>query len=239
MTEAEALTTPISMLWESADPGAALTDRFGFASATEATDWLTGVLAEHWGLKVAACERLVISDANCLAWIVVDGCRMIAKWSMRPRVFARLEAIARLTVWLGERGIPVSMPQAARDGRVQVEVAGFSLGLQRVVDGELLDITDPVQVEAAGEMLARMHAAMAEYPEGIPTDEPPAPGAQLVGTAAGWTTSLRPPSCSGRATTTGARHRPMCAGRSSRPTSRFIRWRRTTSARSRTASRRT
>jgi len=169
------------MLWESADPGVSLTERFRFASAAEATDWLAGVLAEHWGLKVAACERLVISDANCLAWIVVDGCRMIAKWSMRPRGFARLAAIARLTVWLGERGIPVSVPQAARDGRRQVEVDGFSLGLQRVVDGELLDITDPVQIRAAGEMLARMHAAMAEYPEPIPTDEPPAPGAQLVG----------------------------------------------------------
>jgi homoserine kinase type II len=172
---------PISMLWESTDPGAALTERFDFASAAEATDWVTGVLAEHWELKVAVCERLVISDANCLAWIIVDGCRMIAKWSMRPRVFARLVAIARLAVWLGERGIPVSMPQAARDGRVQVEVDGFSLGLQRVVDGELLDITDPDQVRAAGEMLARMHAAMADYPELIPTDEPPAPGAQLVG----------------------------------------------------------
>lgn len=181
MTEAEALTTPISMLWESADPGASLTERFGFASAAEATAWLTGVLAEHWGLKVAACERLVISDANCLAWIGVDGCRMIAKWSMRPRLFARLAAIARLTVWLGERGIPVSVPQAARDGRLQVEVDGLSLGLQPVVDGELLDVTDPVQVRAAGEMLARMHAAMAVYPERIPTDEPPAPGAQLVG----------------------------------------------------------
>lgn len=180
MTEAEELPK-IGMLWESADPGAALIERFGFASAAEAMDWVTGVLAEHWGLRVAACERLVISDANCLAWITVDGCRMIAKWSMRPRVFARLAAIARLTVWLGERGIPVSMPQTARDGRVQVEVDGFSLGLQRVVDGELLDVTDPVQVRAAGEMLARMHEAMADYPERIPTDERPAPGTQLVG----------------------------------------------------------
>ncbi|MER6972459.1 phosphotransferase [Nocardioides sp. NPDC000445] len=180
MTEAEELPK-ISMLWESADPGATLIERFGFASATEAVDWVTGVLAEHWGLRVAACERLVISDANCLAWLVVDGSRMIAKWSMRPGVFARLAAIARLTVWLGERGIPVSMPQAARDGRVQVEVDGFSLGLQRVVDGELLDVTDPVQIRAAGEMLARMHAAMADYPERIPTDEPLAHAAQLVG----------------------------------------------------------
>ncbi|MER7608589.1 hypothetical protein [Nocardioides sp. NPDC127503] len=42
MTEAEALTAAISMLWESADPGAALTERFGFATAAEATDWVTG-----------------------------------------------------------------------------------------------------------------------------------------------------------------------------------------------------
>lgn len=79
MTEAHEVRTPISMLWESADPDAALNERFGFASAAEATCWLTGVLAEHWGLRVSTCERLVISDANCLAWITVGGCRMIAK----------------------------------------------------------------------------------------------------------------------------------------------------------------
>ena len=181
MTTANDVTTPISMLWEPADPGAALLERFGFVSTAEAIEWLTGVLAEHWGLRMEGCARLVISDANCLAWITVDGRRMIAKWSMRPRVFARLAAIAGLTVWLGERGIPVSVPRAARDGRVQLEVDGVSLGLQQVIDGELLDITDADQVRAAGEMLARMHATMARYPGTIPTDEPPAPGTQLVG----------------------------------------------------------
>ena len=181
MTAAEETSTPISMLWESTDPGSALAERFGFGSSADAIDWLGDVLAEHWGLTVTTCERLVISDANCLAWITVDGSRMIAKWSMRARVFARLVAIAELTVWLGEQGVPVSVPRAARDGRFQVEVDGVSMGLQQVIDGELLDITDAVQVRAAGEMLARMHAAMAEYPGIIPTDGPPAPGAQLVG----------------------------------------------------------
>ncbi|MEU6137796.1 phosphotransferase [Nocardioides sp. NPDC047086] len=183
MTEAQEVRTPISMLWESADPDAALTERFGFASADEATGWLSGVLTEHWGLGVDAFEQLVISDANCLAWITVGERRMIAKWSMWPRMFPRLAAIAELTVWLGERGIPVSVPQAARDARVQVEVDGFSVGLQQVIGGELLDISDPVQVRAAGEMLARMHAAMADYPGTIPTDIPPPPASdtQLVG----------------------------------------------------------
>lgn len=169
------------MLWESADPHTALTERFRFTSTSDVYTWLRGVLAEHWGLTVEACERLVISDANCLAWIIVEDRRMIAKWSMQPRLFGRLAAIARLTGWLGERGIPVSAPRPARDGRVQVEVDGFSIGLQQVIDGDLLDIVDAAQVEAAGEMLARMHAAMASYPEQIPTDEPPAPGTQLVG----------------------------------------------------------
>ncbi|NYI76190.1 phosphotransferase enzyme family protein [Nocardioides panzhihuensis] len=181
MSDPQDAKPPISMLWESADPAAALTDRFGFVSKGEAADWLSGVLADHWGIRVEACERLVISDANCLAWVVVDGRRMIAKWSMRQAVFARLAAIARLTSWLDERGVPVSAPQPARDGRVQVEVGGFSLGLQNVVDGDLLDIADPAQVQAAGEMLATMHAAMAEYPGAIPAGEPKAPCTQLVG----------------------------------------------------------
>ncbi|MEU0316674.1 phosphotransferase [Nocardioides sp. NPDC006273] len=181
MTEAQDVKPSISMLWESTDPSAALTDRFGFASADSATDWLSSVLADHWGFRVDACERLVISDANCLAWLVVDGRRMIAKWSMRQPVFARLAAIARLTSWLDGRGVPVSAPQPAKDGRVQVEVDGFSIGLQNVVYGDLLDIADAVQVQAAGEMLATMHAAMADYPDAIPTEEPKAPRTQLVG----------------------------------------------------------
>ncbi|MEI7058513.1 phosphotransferase [Nocardioides sp. CCNWLW239] len=181
MPEPQQMRTPISMLWESADPHTELTERFGFASAADATSWLRQVLAERWGLRMVACERLVISDANCLAWITADGCRMIAKWSMWPPRFARLAAIAGLTVWLEQRGIPVSAPQADRDGQLQVEVDGFSLGLQRVIDGDLLDVADPVQVHAAGEMLARMHVAMADYPKAVPTEEPAAPGTQLVG----------------------------------------------------------
>ncbi|GGU28568.1 phosphotransferase enzyme family protein [Nocardioides albus] len=181
MTDARDVELPISMLWESADPAAALGERFGFWSAAEAVDWVAGVLADHWGLRVDACERLVLSDANCLAWIVVEDRRMIAKWSMRQPVFARLAAIARLTSWLDERGVPVSAPRPTTDGRVQIEVDGFSLGLQNVIDGDLLDITDPAQVQAAGEMLATMHAMMADYPGAVPTDDPKTPRTQLVG----------------------------------------------------------
>ncbi|GGR62059.1 homoserine kinase type II (protein kinase fold) [Nocardioides luteus] len=171
----------MSMLWESTDPYDALEARFGFGAATAAMEWLDGVLARHWGLRVRGCGRLVISDSNCLAWVTVDGDAMVAKWSMRQSRFERLVAVGELTSWLGERGIPVSRPVPANDGRVQVEVDGVSVGLQRVVEGELLDIEDPAQVRAAGEVLARMHAVMADYPGTIPTEEPLAPGTQLVG----------------------------------------------------------
>lgn len=181
MTERPEPSIPVSMLWEQTDPYVALEGRFGFGAAAAAMDWLDGVLAKHWRGRVQGCERLVISDSNCLAWVTVDGDAMIVKWSMRRPRFERLVAVGELTNWLGERGIPVSVPVAANDGRVQVEVDGFSVGLQRVVEGELLDIEDSAQVRAAGEMLARMHAAMADYPGTIPTDEPPAPGTQLVG----------------------------------------------------------
>ena len=55
------------------------------------------------------------------------------------------------------------------------------MGLQRVIEGGLLDIADAEQVRAAGEMLARLHLTMADYPGTIPTEVPPAPGTQLVG----------------------------------------------------------
>jgi homoserine kinase type II len=169
------------MLWESTDPIEALARRFRFESPTAVTGWLSEVLAQHWGLALSSCERLVISGGNIMAWITVGERRMIAKWSMYTPLFTRLAAIARLTRWLDERGIPVSAPQPARDGRLQLELDGFSLGLQNVVPGDLLDVTDAAQVEAAGEMLATLHTELAAYPDVVPTAEPPRSGTQLVG----------------------------------------------------------
>lgn len=172
---------PLSMLWESTDPAEALTRRFRFDSPTAVVGWLSEVLAQHWGLTSSSCERLVISDNNMMAWITVGERRMIAKWSIRTPVFTRLAAIARLTRWLDERGVPVSAPQPALDGRLQLELDGVSLGLQNVIPGDLLDVTDAAQVQAAGEMLATLHAELAAYPDVVPTAEPPRSGTQLVG----------------------------------------------------------
>lgn len=177
----EASAPLLSMLWESTDPATALVQRFRFASPTAVADWLSAVLDRQWGLALSSCERLVISSGNAMAWITVGERQMIAKWSMHTPVFPRLAAVAQLTRWLDERGVPVSAPQPARDGRLQLELDGFSLALQNVVPGELLDVADAAQVRAAGTMLARLHTELAAYPDVVPTAEPPRPGTQLVG----------------------------------------------------------
>jgi len=90
---------------------------------------------------------------------------MIAKWSVIPELFPRLAALARLTVWLDNRGLPVNAPLATPAGRHQIEVDGASLCLQLEVPGDLLRTDDKNAVEAAGMVLARLHAALAVYPD--------------------------------------------------------------------------
>lgn len=105
-----------------------------------------------------------MSDRNALAWVGTVSGRMLAKWSVAPERFARLAALARLPGWLEEQGLPVSAPVATLGGGFQVETDGASLGLQREIVGDLLDVADPDQVHAAGAILARFHDAMAIYP---------------------------------------------------------------------------
>ncbi len=182
MTETSETSAPeLTMLWESVDPAEALAQRFRFDSPAAVVDWVGGVLDRHWGLRLSSCERLVISSANLMAWITVGERRMIAKWCASPPLFPRLAAIADLTSWLDQRGVPVSAPRPASDGRLQLELDGFSLALQNVMPGELLDITDPAQLAAAGEMLATLQKALAAYPRTLATTEPPREGTQLVG----------------------------------------------------------
>ncbi|MBB5827200.1 phosphotransferase [Micromonospora carbonacea] len=154
----------VEMLWEARDPHRVLDGRFGFGDAQSAGRWVADVLDEHWGVHVDSCERIVLSDGNALAWVDTPSGRRLAKWSVLPGRFPRLAEVARLTSWLDGRGLPVSAPVPTRDGRLQVEADGVSLGLQRVIEGDLLDTTDPGQVRAAGAVLARLQDALAAYP---------------------------------------------------------------------------
>jgi homoserine kinase type II len=155
----------LAMLWEAGDPQEALVRRFGFADAERAVGWLGEILMERWGIETISCERIMISAGNALAWLTTDTRRLLAKWSVVSRLHPRLAELARLTSWLGERGLPVSAPIPSMDGSLQVKVDAVSLGLQSVVDGAAhLDIGDPDQVHAAGAVLADLHLALADYP---------------------------------------------------------------------------
>jgi homoserine kinase type II len=155
----------VEMLWEPSDPHHALGERFGFGDGESAGRWVAATLDGHWGVHVRSCERIVISDHNALAWVGTSVGRLVAKWSVVPERFPRLAETARLTHWLAGQGLPVSAPVPALDGRVQVEVDGASMGLQRVIGGGLLDTADPAQVRAAGAVLARLQDALAACPD--------------------------------------------------------------------------
>jgi homoserine kinase type II len=173
----------LEMLWEADDPHGALEERFGFGDAVSASNWVAATVHEHWGIRIDSCERIVISDRNALAWATTPAGRLLAKWSVASERFPRLSQIARLIHWLDGNGLPVSAPVQSSDGRLQVEVDEVSVGLQRVIQGDLLDVDDAVQVQAAGAILARLHHALAAYPEAdqvVPPERRPKPLAARV-----------------------------------------------------------
>ena len=179
-------TPSAEMLWEATDPSAALRDRFGSSDAAEAAAWVGSTLKEVWGLRVASCDRIVMSDRNAMAWVSTSRAPMLAKWSVAPDRFSRLDTLAGLTAWLDDRGLPVSAPVAALDGRIQVEASGASMCLQKQIHGELLDVSGLDRVRYAGAVLARLHAELSKYPH---TDELPglrAPTHSLSAQIAGW-----------------------------------------------------
>ncbi|WP_211349146.1 phosphotransferase enzyme family protein [Nocardioides litoris] len=157
------------MLWAAADPHEVLRDRFGHVDGASVVTWLRDVLRTHWQVEVVHCSRLVLSDANALAWVSTrDRGTLVAKWCVAPARTPRLRTVADLTAWLDRRGLPVSAPLLADDGQLLVEVDGALVGLQREVEGDLLDVTDARQVVEAGRTVARLHTALAAYDGGVP-----------------------------------------------------------------------
>jgi homoserine kinase type II len=124
---------------------------------------------------MVSCERIVISDRNALAWVMTSSERLLMKWSVAPDRFSRLSQIAQLTGWLHRQGLPASAPLPSEEGSLQVEIGAASICLQRVVQGDLLEVQDLEQVQAAGVVLARLHHALADYPG---TDQIVPPGGQ-------------------------------------------------------------
>jgi homoserine kinase type II len=152
------------MLWEKTDPLSALRQRFRFDDVEAAGRWLADLLGNSYGIAVDGVDRIVISAGNLLAWLHTPDGRVIAKCCAYPGIHERRTATAELLTWVHDQGIPVSAPVRARDGALQVERDHLSVGVQHVVRGELLDLTDPMQSRIAGEMLAGLHWALADYP---------------------------------------------------------------------------
>jgi homoserine kinase type II len=165
-------TPVVSMLWESVDPTAALSERFGFADALSAAGWMGDALLNTWSIAVHDFDRLVISDRNLLAWLTAADRRLIAKLSASPSLFQRLADTATLRMWLQTYGIPVAAPIPTGDGRLQVKLGNVSLGVSPVIVGDLLDVSDAAQVTEAGRMLATLHEALAAYPHRIDAGRP-------------------------------------------------------------------
>ncbi|WP_344837087.1 phosphotransferase enzyme family protein [Kribbella ginsengisoli] len=157
----------LSMLWESAEPREALRERFGLESFGDAVTWLTKVLAERWALEVEACERILISDQNAIAWVGTDQGALVVKWSRAQEKFAKFTAIAELLRALHEHGVPVAAPIPAVDGQCRVIVHSGALPLSMTVQpqviGELLETSDGSAVHRAGACLADLHGALAKY----------------------------------------------------------------------------
>ena len=162
------------MLWEAADPDLVLRERFGLDSAGAVESWVRHVLAEHWHEELAGCESVVMSADNALAWCTTGHGPRILKWSVDPTRFDRLADAAALTSWLADHGAPLSAPIRTADGATHVRSEQTSISLQHVVAGDLLDISNHRQVQAAGATLAQLHTLMRRYPHPTPSLTTPA-----------------------------------------------------------------
>jgi homoserine kinase type II len=153
------------MLWESTEPRSALQERFGLDSFDEAVGWLTKGLALAWAIDVEACDRIVISDHNAIAWVRTNRGALVAKWSRAQVQFLRFTAIADLLQALHKQGVPVAPPLTSVDGQHRVIISSgsspLSMTVQPQIDGDLLDTTDETAVRRAGACLATLHSALA------------------------------------------------------------------------------
>ena len=86
----------LAILWELTDAATVRRERFGIVDASTAATLVTNALLEHWGLRVTACGRIVLSDQNLLAWVCTRTGPFVVKACARQPLFARLGTIAEV-----------------------------------------------------------------------------------------------------------------------------------------------
>src|SRR4051812_33270848 len=121
--------TGLSMLWESAEPRAALRERFGLDGFDDAVSWLGKGLADVWAIEVETCERILISDQNAIAWVSTDRGALVVKWSRAQMLFDKFTAIADLLHALHEQGVPVAAPLPSMEAQYRAIVHSGSQAL--------------------------------------------------------------------------------------------------------------
>lgn len=158
------ITAPApEMLWESSDPDHELRRRFGFETAGAAGEWATALLADEYAITVRSVDRLVMSSANLMIWVSGNR-RLMIKVCAFGAGHDWLATRSELVDWLADRGQPVGRPLATITGDLQVRRDGWSIGVQPVLPGALLDGTDHDQVRAAGAALAALHDDLGDWP---------------------------------------------------------------------------
>jgi homoserine kinase type II len=172
----------LSMLWEDADPLEALRARFGLSDPDRATRWLAAALHGSWGLCLDSCDRLLLSSTNALAWANTDGGSYVIKVASHQPSFERLERVGSLLADLERGGLPVAAPVGTLDGAARALVESdrpLSVALHPLIDGELLDAADLDAVHATGELVGRLHHALADLDPAPFRDGPRESGADL------------------------------------------------------------
>ncbi|GAB3747870.1 phosphotransferase enzyme family protein [Microlunatus parietis] len=160
------ITAPApEMLWEASDPVAELSRRFGFATAEAAGRWATALLADEYGIALRSVDRLVLSAQNLMIWVTGADQRLMIKVCRFGGSHDWLLPRAALVDWLADRGQPVARPVRTVAGELQLRRDGWSIGIQPVLPGELLDGSDHDQVRAAGATLAALHEDLAAWPD--------------------------------------------------------------------------
>ena len=161
------MTKPLqpTMLWESTDPQVTLTQRFHFATAAAAQQWLVAAVADTYGIIVTSVDRLAMSSYNLIAWLTTNKGPLLAKCCAFADAHQHLLKCGELVQWLAQAGLPVSPPLVSTTGAVQNRCDHLSISVQRVIAGELLEPTDTEQAHATGVTLAQLHQALASYPQ--------------------------------------------------------------------------
>lgn len=77
---------------------------------------------------------------------------------------AQLDFYLALLTHLAQRGIPCPQPRVAVDGHCWHPLAGKPAALLRRLAGSALEVPTPAQCRALGALLARLHAAAADFP---------------------------------------------------------------------------